>query len=305
MRMMNWGLRLATLAAVVGCGHAAVIYDAERKNLPADQKWIYLAQPSPGSATQANPSGYAARLNSLAATADKTGWFSKASLGPVVLDNLKLGTLDRAVGFTINLRMRLLDEVHNSNDRAGFSIIALAGDLRGIEIGFWRNEIWAQADAPLFTHAEGVAGNFAGKVLRLSLTIQGDTYTLRDQDRVLLSGALRNYSSFGAPYNIPSFLFFGDDTTSAAADVEVSRIGLNDTATLAPQLALSPSSITGRDMVVTFREPGTYRWQATADLLSWDTLDTRVSLSGTAPLADVAAGPRRFYRVIMDDPPLP
>lgn len=54
------------------------------------------------------------------------------------------------------MRFRLAQETHNRPERAGFSVILLGADRRGIELGFWRDQVFAQADQPLFTRGENV-----------------------------------------------------------------------------------------------------------------------------------------------------
>jgi hypothetical protein len=140
-------------------------------------------------------------------------------------------SLDRIQGFTLQFTIQLTSENHsNSNDRAGFSVIVLASDQQGIELGFWPDRIWAQAgggngDGPLFTQAEGATLDTT--ITRsYTLEVSGATYTLRSGNTLVLNGPLRNYSSFGVPYNVPNFVFFGDDTTSASAIVRISSIAL-------------------------------------------------------------------------------
>jgi hypothetical protein len=140
-------------------------------------------------------------------------------------------SLDRTQGFTLQFTIQLTNENHsNTNDRAGFSVIMLASDQQGIELGFWPDRIWAQAgggsgDGPLFTQAE--SATLDTTITRsYALEVSGTTYTLRNGNALVLSGPLRNYSSSGVPYNVPNFAFFGDDTTSASAVVRISSIAL-------------------------------------------------------------------------------
>ena len=56
------------------------------------------------------------------------------------------------------------------------------------------------------------------------LRLAGDRYQLNAGGRKVLEGPLKNYSSFGFPYDQRSFLFYGDDTGSAAADMELSGL---------------------------------------------------------------------------------
>jgi hypothetical protein len=146
--------------------------------------------------------------------------------------------LDRTQGFTLQFTIQLTSENHSNSDknndgiddRAGFSVIVLASDQQGIELGFWPDKIWAQAggsngDGPLFTQAEGAALDTT--ITRsYALEVSGATYTLRSGNTMVLSGMLRNYSSSGVPYNVPNFVFLGDDTTSASAVVRISSIGI-------------------------------------------------------------------------------
>ena len=62
--------------------------------------------------------------------------------------------LDRAKGFALLFSAQLDAETHKNTNRAGFSVILLADDKQGIELGFWTDTIFAQSDAPLFTRAE-------------------------------------------------------------------------------------------------------------------------------------------------------
>jgi hypothetical protein len=56
------------------------------------------------------------------------------------------------------------------------------------------------------------------------LRILGAGFSLFANDAPLFSGVLQDYSAAGSPYNIANFLFFGDDTTSARAEVTLGSI---------------------------------------------------------------------------------
>jgi hypothetical protein len=148
-------------------------------------------------------------------------------------------TLDRSQGYTLRFRVALTSETHAGSDRnadgiddrAGFSVIVLSSDLQGIEIGFWPDRVWAQADEQdgvgrLFTQAE--LATLDTSLLRdYQITVRGDTYQLTSGATSILSGRLRDYSSFGVPYTQPSFIFLGDDTTSARAVVQIGLVGVS------------------------------------------------------------------------------
>lgn len=192
-----------------------VLYNGALNTTPDAQGWLYLTNPSPTQATQ-SAGGGVTTLDTTARNLDMAGYFSNA------LPNV--GTLNRALGFTIGFRVRVLQESHANNDRAGFSLIALASDSQGIELGFWTNEIWAQNAG--FTHGEGVGFNTTAALTDYALTVLGNGYSLTANGVPILNGVLRNYSAFGPPYNFTNFLFAGDNTTSASARVEIARITL-------------------------------------------------------------------------------
>ncbi|WP_180277818.1 PFE-CTERM domain-containing protein [Nostoc sp. 'Peltigera malacea cyanobiont' DB3992] len=63
-----------------------------------------------------------------------------------------------------------------------------------------------------------------------NLNISGNNYTLTNRATPLLSGLLRDYTTatgFGSDvYRTSNFLFFGDDTTSARANIDLKSITL-------------------------------------------------------------------------------
>ena len=132
-------------------------------------------------------------LDTTAASGDKAGYGS--NIHPLV------GTLDRAAGFTVGISLLVEREAHASPDRAGFSLIVLGSDSKGVELGFWGNEVWAQTSAPLFTHGEGAAFDTTKSLTDYALTILGGNYSLKAGGQTILTGQVRDYSAFGLPYN--------------------------------------------------------------------------------------------------------
>ena len=60
------------------------------------------------------------------------------------------------------------------------------------------------------------------------LAIQGSGYSLFGNSALLLSGSLRDYSAFGGPpYTLTSFLFLGDNTSSANANVTLGNMSVS------------------------------------------------------------------------------
>lgn len=163
-------------------------------------------------------------------------------------------------GYTIRFDLQVIAEDHsNSNaqnntavdqiaDRAGISLILINAAGTGIELGFWTDEIWAQNDGPVkadpvsapagtrFTHGEGAAFNTTA-LTRYDLSVLGSTYALYtggNFNAPVLSGSLRNYSPEGSPYNLPNFLFLGDNTTSARGSLRLDLMQISDTAVPEP-----------------------------------------------------------------------
>jgi hypothetical protein len=177
--------------------------------------------------------------------------------------NPNFPALDRTQGYTFNFKVQLNSETTRTagankdnqglDDRAGFSVILLSSDKKGIELGFWSDRIWAQEDGTtqkdpsleptssnpfrtFFTQAEGAAFNTT-VATDYNLTIVGDTYTLSSVGgSTILSGRLRDYSAFKPevlppvtppnPYNLANFLFLGDNTPQAGAAFTLERAAI-------------------------------------------------------------------------------
>ena len=83
------------------------------------------------------------------------------------------------------------------------------------------DQIWAQNAG--FTKGES-GSETGGSFANYNLLMQGTSYALFRDSTQILTGLLRDYSSFGSPYNIPNFLFIGDDTTSARASFDLASV---------------------------------------------------------------------------------
>lgn len=208
---------------------AATLYDPALGTLPTSQGWTYLTDPLVGAtATQSlaphgSFTGGSVTLDTFSAPGEKAGWFSAV---PPFFRHPAMPVLDAETGFVLSFQMRSLGETHLSPDRAGFSLILTTGDLRGIELGFWQDEVWAQS-GPDFRHAESRKFDMVNLASQFDLQVRQGRYALYMGSLTLLSGDLRRYDSFGAPYNIPNFLFLGDNTSSAGARIEMGKIVLN------------------------------------------------------------------------------
>lgn len=216
----------------------AVLYDGALGTLPDAQGFTFLAFPS----VSPTISGDATVLNTSGTKSIYAGYFSKPT--PQLV-------LDRVIGYTVSFTVQVELEDHagsdkNSDgieDRAGFSLIVLSSDKRGIELGFWKDRIWAQEDGttepPLFTQAEGAAFDTQSARRPYALAVQGNTYTLSSNGAPILSGNLRDYSAatgFPNPYSTPNLIFLGDDTTSASAKIQLAYMAAGPLGSTAPSL---------------------------------------------------------------------
>lgn len=212
-----------------------VLYDDSNQPPLADQDWLRYVQLE-GASPEAIAAGV--RLDTYAAggaVSGQAGLFSHQVFpyfpGWSYPYNPDWPALDPRIGFTLSFELAIEQETHGSPHRAGFSVILLGADRRGVEMGFWEDRIWVQDDAPgaMFTQAEGVAFDTTAREVLYSLTIAGMDYLLEADGAKLLRGRTRNYVPFSDildPYETANLLFLGDDTNSAAARVRLGQVEL-------------------------------------------------------------------------------
>jgi hypothetical protein len=239
--------------ALSSSGTAATftLYDGNQPGTPDTQGFLNFG--SVGTGTQAAGGGQTA-LNTTSPSAFYAGYtnynftISAGALTPVDFANPVFPVLDRSAGFTLHFTAQVLNDISGPN-RAGFSVIALGSDKKGVEIGFQAATIFAQSDNPLFgTPAESNSDpSIATRVSTMTpydLTIQGDTYLLATSSFTILTGNVKDYTAasgaFGNVYRTPSLLFLGDDTTSASALTNIQAISLD---TAAPETAAPLSGL--------------------------------------------------------------
>lgn len=166
------------------------------------------------------------------------------SISPSTYVNPSFPTLDRNAGYTISFNVQILSQANdgpNGPNRAGFSVIVLSSDKQGIEIGFRKTDVFSQS-GPNFTVGEinnsPNVSTLLGALSAYNLNISGNTYTLTSNGTNILSGNLRDYTAAtgfaGDVYRTPNFLFFGDDTTSARADINLGSISINSNTAAVP-----------------------------------------------------------------------
>ena len=208
-------------------GALVLLYDGS--GLPANQAWLGFAGLG-GISQQTSVAGGVRLESDLPVSAGYSNY-----LFPNLLKNAAFPTLNPNLGFELAFSLAVTSENHTSNDRAGFSAIILGSDRKGIELGFWSNEIWAQSSTPLFQHAEGIS---IDTTVRRDYRIQilNSSYTLFDGSNTLLAGSVRDYTAFNSfPYTQSNFLFLGDNTTRGAADITLGKVTLQSDLAAVPE----------------------------------------------------------------------
>ena len=286
IQRINWFWRgftakvsaLSLLGSLIS-GSAQTLYDASLGTLPEAQGWSYGVIDFGTLKTMA---GNSVLLDTSVSTLTSAGW-SRIAAPP----------LDRSRGFTLLFTAQLNAEAHNNGNRAGFSVIVLGPDTNGIELAFWTNTIFAQSGPPgLFTHAEDVAFTTTGSFVEYALTLGATNYVLRANGTPVLSGPVRDYTSFSGPvnpYRTPNFMFFGDDTTSASASVNVRRLALVRSPLLTSHLG-GVVSWQGNSNV-------TYRVQTSSNLVTWTELGVATSPTESISYTNQATRSVQFFRV--------
>jgi hypothetical protein len=274
--------RLATLAlAAPSLAGAQVLYDAGQDELPQAQGWFYLALPSAPAPLVAVTNGVLF-LDSMATNSIQAGY---ALTTPT--------DLNRTDGFAVNFSLRLTAEQHSGSEhRAGFSVIVLDAEARGIELGFWTTSIWAQADAPIFTRAEQVSVDTTAAWLDCTLSLGPTNYTLFVDSHPLLVGPVRDYSAFAGvldPYETPNFLFFGDNTTSARAAWGLKHFTL----VTPPELTAAGSGVLAWSSASNL----TFTVEASTNLTTWIRLASVFSPTTAYRFTNAVPLPEGFLRV--------
>lgn len=233
-------LNRAKAASVVG-GKTLVLYDAGSGNIPNSTLMSFTAFP-PDAASLRYSGGASILDTTLAGDDGYAGWVASGT------STSGFPVLDRMAGVQMNFTIQVESEIHTSNNRAGFSVIVLDREAKGIELSFWQNEIWTQSDdstGGLFTHGEGVVFATTAGLIDYQVTFVGDTYTVTANAVPILNGPLRDYSNFEGfldPYETPNFLFMGDDTTSAQTRVRLHFVSVTGTEPILPTSAVTSIS---------------------------------------------------------------
>jgi hypothetical protein len=152
--------------------------------------------------------------------------------------NTSFPVLDRNAGYTFTFTVKINSE-SDTNDsthpRAGFSVIVLSSDKQGIEIGFSQknSSIFSQDNSSFNKVGESYASasSLLTNSTQYDLTVSGNQYTLSSSGNNLLNGSLRDYTAatgfVGSDvYKTSNFIFLGDDTGSAQANIDLKYVAL-------------------------------------------------------------------------------
>jgi hypothetical protein len=269
---MRYGCVLATLVFTAASAGTDVLYDAQLASLPEVQGWSYFTLPTVADAVESA----AAKLDTTSSDLVRGGWTRVGN-----------PAMTLAEGIQLDFRLRIAAESHNTTNRAGFSVIVLDHSKRGIELGFWKDHVWAQSDVPLFTHAEDAALDTSTAPVDYTLVLSGDAYTLAGGGKPLLSGKVRDYTAFVGSFDVyetPDFLFFGDDTTSGSARVLLQSVRFTRGAVIGSGRPPALSVYTSGPVV-------SLRWPAASGVAEWILESTADPVNG--PWA-VDPAPRGF-----------
>jgi hypothetical protein len=229
----------------VAAGATVVLYDGALGTTPDKQGFLYQAINGanpflPAAATQTFANG-TTTLDTTPQKRDLAGYAATNTTSA-------LPALDRGVGYSVSFAVQIQQETHagsdnnldGKDDRAGFSVIVLSSDKKGVELGFWKDQIWVQNDGAaeppfgtLFTHGEGAPFDTTTGLISYTLSIISDTYSLSSGSAQMLSGSVRDYTAWEAPpgapanpYRTPNLIVLSDDTTSASAKIRLAYVAV-------------------------------------------------------------------------------
>ncbi len=204
---------------------ATVLYDGSLGTLPSAQGFFY--QDLPGGIVPVAVGGATTLDTTPLGDVSMSGFFR---LSPVPLDS--------SLGYVLSFSVDIRAESHTNSERAGFSVIAVGSNVApgvpsSIEIGFQDGRVFSQNDTPLFGNpaAESSAFDPVGVgFVDYDLVVLGSSYELFADNTSILAGSLRDYTAFAGildPYETPNFIFFGDNTTSAQANINFRSAEVN------------------------------------------------------------------------------
>ena len=167
----------------------------------------------------------------------QVGYSNYSLVGSII--NPAFPVLDRQTGYKIGFTLEILSESRDDGDRAGFSIIAVSSDVAdgvssSVEIGFQDGRVFSHNNDFNGFDKENTSFDPVGPgFIDYELSVSADSYDLTADGSSILTGELHDHFGqvappFGlpSPYEIPSLIFLGDDTTSAVADFNLRSVSV-------------------------------------------------------------------------------
>jgi hypothetical protein len=223
MRPFRSALAALTSSAALAVPAAAMtLYDPAQATLPEAQGWSVLSSGSGSSRSFVD-----GRLRTDTLTDPSATQFVVFRTSPFALDTVS--------GFTLNFGLQVQAEAHQSDNRAGYSVLLQGLDQRkSLELSFWESEVWAMDFVPGgadggFVRGNGAALDTTSAFRQYALTVQGNLYTLRADGSAVLSGTMVDYAP-GFPasviYNASNVLFFGDNSSRGQSVVDLGLVSV-------------------------------------------------------------------------------
>jgi len=213
------GIGAALVAAMLACplSASAVVLFEPSAGAPLSQGWLPLIDGAAGA------TGLQADRYTLDTRGEGVSTHGHGRIAPTALN--------AAEGYLVAFNARIEAETHASTNRAGFSMVFVGSDpAQSIEIAFWEGEVWAYdyvaASSDRFVKGPSAALNTGIALRDYQLRVQGADFGLWSGGQLLFGGPLQDYRAQGSPYTVSNFVFFGDNTSRAAASVELGAISL-------------------------------------------------------------------------------
>jgi PEP-CTERM motif len=213
---------LAALIVSSASAQTTVLYNPSLTATPTAQGWIPFAGLGGTSTTNATETTLDTTGNVVFAAGYSN--YTASQTNPQLV-NGAFPVLNPAVGFTLNFNVQIDTATNTNTDRAGFNVILLGSDAKGVELGFWAGDVWAQNVG--FTHGEDDAFTTTGAFHQYSLTILNGNYTLSADGTKILSGVTRSYATPAVPYALDNYVFLGDDNVVNSGDEEIKTVSIS------------------------------------------------------------------------------
>jgi hypothetical protein len=220
--MKFWiGIVVAAVLVSSAAAQTTVLYNPTLGTSPTAQGWIAFAGLGSGTSTT---NATETTLDTTSAATNEAGYSNYTPIGSLI--NSGFPVLNPAVGFTLNFNMQIDTSTDPDSTRAGFAVILLGSDAKGVELGFWGNQVWAQ-NAGFATHSTPASFTTTGAFNQYALTILNGNYSLTANGTQILSGSTLNYGTPALPYALDNYVFLGDDNVTDSGAEEIKTVSIS------------------------------------------------------------------------------